>query len=186
MNEYIVVNGERIYENSIVVLSGYPDTRWILCNGWYSYQGNYYVGWYFKSIPQGTILAATPDVLATATVVGGVPSVPDPGSDQPSITVASTSTIEMTFPSDVDLSLVDLLTFSLEQDGFKFRKDTPDPNIIIDHNVVTVNLTQEETLLFHEGVGTIQLNWLYGDGKRGNSNQVGIYIYPNILDEVIP
>ena len=187
MNEYIEINGQRVYEGAIVTLSGYPDTRWLLCNGWFAYQGNYYMGWYFKSIPQGTVIAATPDVIATATVVDGVPEVPDPASDQPYITIASTSTIVMRFPEGtVDFTLADTMVFALRQGDVVLRKDSPDPSIEITANTVTVTLTQEETLMFEPGVGKVQLNWLYGDGKRGNSNEVGIYIYPNILPEVLP
>lgn len=185
MHEYLTICGQRVYEGAIVTISGYPDTKWILCTGWYTYQGTNYVGWYFKAIPSGAILRATPDVLENVTVIGGVPIVPEPGPDEPYITQGATDTIEMNFSDDVDLNLVSKLRFTLKQETVTLTKETPDTSIEIDHNVVTVHLTQEDTLQLDTGVADLQLNWLYGDGQRGNSNIVGVFVYPNLVDEVI-
>ena len=77
------------------------------------------------------------------------------------------------------------LRFTLKQETVTLTKETPDTSIEIDHNVVTVHLTQEDTLQLDTGVADLQLNWLYGDGQRGNSNIVGVFVYPNLVDEVI-
>ena len=42
---------KRLYTGSIVSIGRFPDTRWVLKNGWYLYDGRQYNGWYFSSIP---------------------------------------------------------------------------------------------------------------------------------------
>lgn len=77
MRDYIEYRGIRLSTGSVVKLSAYPDTRWILNSGWYSIEGHYYLGWYFSSIPDDTILSVTPDLLDGIVVISGEPYYPD-------------------------------------------------------------------------------------------------------------
>ena len=57
---------------SVVMLSRFPDTKWVLQNGWYMYEGQQYNGWYFSSIPaQTTIPVQGTDLLGLVIVSGG-------------------------------------------------------------------------------------------------------------------
>lgn len=49
-------SGLRLNEGSIVELPQYDDIKWILRNGWYSYEGDRCQGWYVIAIGDQTIL----------------------------------------------------------------------------------------------------------------------------------
>lgn len=66
---YISKCGNRIPSGSIVQLARFPDTKFILCCGWYQYGDVEYNGWYFKSIPMGEIIPATTDDFSDITIV---------------------------------------------------------------------------------------------------------------------
>ena len=70
-------SGIQIVDGSIVILARFPDTKWIVHKGWYSYQGNQYNGWYLSSIPSQTTMPLLDSDLIGIRVVGGNCSCPD-------------------------------------------------------------------------------------------------------------
>lgn len=71
----------QLADGDVVILSSYPDTKWILHNGWYTYAGQQQMGWYFVSIPYNEILPMSKDDLQYITVVSGGAGLPAPGHD---------------------------------------------------------------------------------------------------------
>lgn len=65
----ITDSGSQISDGTIVVLARFPGTRWIVHHGWYTYQGNQCMGWYFSSIPSQTILPLTSDELVGVQII---------------------------------------------------------------------------------------------------------------------
>lgn len=65
----IPYSDEKLCINSIVILGRFPDTKWILKNGWYLYENVQYNGWYFCSIPANTILPVEETDLINLTVI---------------------------------------------------------------------------------------------------------------------
>lgn len=70
-------SGIQIVDGSIVILARFPDTKWIVHKGWYSYQGNQYNGWYLSSIPSQTTIPLVDSDLIGIRVVGGNCPCPD-------------------------------------------------------------------------------------------------------------
>lgn len=50
-----------LFDGSVVILKRFPDSKWVVHIGWYWYEDQQYHGWYFKSIPEGDIIPATPE-----------------------------------------------------------------------------------------------------------------------------
>lgn len=46
----------KLYSNDIVTISSYPDTKFIVKNGWYSFGGSNKRGWYFLSLADKSII----------------------------------------------------------------------------------------------------------------------------------
>lgn len=67
---YLVTDtGIVIYDGSVIVISNYPNVKWILKNGWYTYQGRQYNGWYASSIPENSILPIDENSLVGVTLI---------------------------------------------------------------------------------------------------------------------
>lgn len=75
MSSYLTIPNSNITlcEGSVVILHRYPETQWIVHQGWYDYAGSHYNGWYFCSIPAQTIIPMNQEDLAALTVVSGGP-----------------------------------------------------------------------------------------------------------------
>lgn len=74
-------SGIELYDGSVVMLARFPDLKWVVHHGWYTYNHQQCSGWYFCSIPSNTILPVNADDLRLITVVaksGGCPP-PSPG-----------------------------------------------------------------------------------------------------------
>ena len=79
----------KLRDGDIVKLSQYPNIKWVVHKGWYSYQGEESLGWYFYSIPDGTILPFTHCDMITVTIISSsccncedcFQPVPDPQND---------------------------------------------------------------------------------------------------------
>lgn len=82
--QYIIIPGtqQRVYEGSVVMLHRLPNLRWILHNGYYSYNGRKQKGWYFSSIPSDTTMPVFNEDLVAMTVIDGSAPVP-PGPCPP-------------------------------------------------------------------------------------------------------
>lgn len=82
MKELIVpATGLKLTDGSIVILARFPDTKWIVHNGWYTYNNQQCMGWYFCSIPDKTILPAIESDLNALTLVS--PEYPCPPKPTP-------------------------------------------------------------------------------------------------------
>lgn len=62
--------GMQIVDGTIVILARFPGTKWIVHNGWYTYNSQQAMGWYFQAIPSKTIIPVTDTDLQCLTVVG--------------------------------------------------------------------------------------------------------------------
>lgn len=62
-------SGMSLQEGYIVALASYPDVKWVVRSGWYTYGGQQFMGWYFVSITDGTIIPVSEDVLNGLTII---------------------------------------------------------------------------------------------------------------------
>ena len=69
MNSITTDNGIQLTDGTVVMLGRYPGVKWIVKNGWYSYQGSQYTGWYFCSIPSQTTIPILEEDLTLITVI---------------------------------------------------------------------------------------------------------------------
>lgn len=96
---------------------------------------------------------------------------------------ATTPTLVLTLPNDVDLSEPAHFYFTLKQGSTVIEKQ--DADLVIDEHTVSVYLSQAETLQLREGSVSIQLNWTYTNGSRACSNIVTVQVSENLLKEVV-
>lgn len=75
-------SGLKLTDGSIVMLARFGSTKWVVHNGWYTYMGQQYSGWYFASIPANTVIPVNDDDLRLLTLVsdagGCIPCPPSP------------------------------------------------------------------------------------------------------------
>lgn len=100
------------------------------------------------------------------------------------MTQATTPTFVLTLPGSVDLSFAENVYFTLRQNSVSITKNTSD--LEINHNVVSVFLSQIDTVKLTSGTAQIQLNWTYPDKSRACSNIASVNINENLLKEVVP
>lgn len=76
---FLVTNtGVIIHDGSVVILSQYPNVKWLIRNGWYTYNGKQYNGWYFSSIPANNTMPVDTNDLSGITLVSGPNCCPPP------------------------------------------------------------------------------------------------------------
>ncbi len=73
----------------------------------------------------------------------------------------TTPTIQITI-NDIDLNEMQNIYVVFEQNGYILKKESKDLNI--EKNVISVMLSQEETLNFKEGTCNIQIRMITGEG----------------------
>lgn len=80
MSDTLAIPGSDIEltDGTIVMLARFPGTKWVVHNGWYTYNGRSYEGWYFSSIPAKTKLPLNASDLADITIISGKSSELDP------------------------------------------------------------------------------------------------------------
>lgn len=61
--------GTKLFDGTVVALAKYPGTKWIVRQGWFSYQGQQRNGWYFCSISTQTTIPVSNEDLLTVTVI---------------------------------------------------------------------------------------------------------------------
>lgn len=61
--------GQKITDGTIVMLSRFPGTKWIVHYGWYTCDNQQCRGWYFNSIPANTKIPVTDEDLMMLTVI---------------------------------------------------------------------------------------------------------------------
>ena len=96
---------------------------------------------------------------------------------------ATTPTLVLTLPSDIDLSEAANVYVTIKQVGTVITKKGN--AITIDGNKAYVPLTQAETVRFLGGNAAIQINWTYADGTRAASKIVSVPVDGNLLQEVL-
>lgn len=144
-------NGLMLQDGSVVMLARFPGTKWVVRNGWYTYQNSQYTGWYFSSIPAQTVLPVNNEDLSLITVIsGGVNSscgcAPNPGvpvtpptsdsGDSDSTTTPPPpkpgepmSDISKAFITVQDLNERDMLKFTLIPNGKLVRVNNVDGEV---------------------------------------------------------
>lgn len=76
----------KLVDGTIVILSRYPGKKWITHYGWYTYNSQQYMGWYFSSIPGKTCIPINDADLIGIVIVsqpGECPCPPGPGPCPP-------------------------------------------------------------------------------------------------------
>ena len=73
-----------VTDGSVVVISRFPKTKWVVHYGWYTYKGSQSMGWYLSSIPsQTTIPVSDEDLVGIQVVSGSCPCPPMPPCPPP-------------------------------------------------------------------------------------------------------
>lgn len=96
---------------------------------------------------------------------------------------ATTPTFILTLPQNVDLSIANDVYFTMRQGCTRVQKHGED--LEIEANVVSVYLTQADTVYVTKGTIDLQLNWTYDNGERACSEIKTIPVSENLLKEVI-
>ncbi len=103
------------------------------------------------------------------------------------IVTATTPTLTLTMPEDVDLSNAERVVVTFCQNGVAVLEKNED-ELTIDNNRVSVFLTQEDTLKLYSGAAHIRMNWTFYDGdvlKRAATKVVQINIEKNCHNSVL-
>lgn len=95
----------------------------------------------------------------------------------------TTPTFKLILNDDtVDLTTATKVYVTFSQNGIKLTKSE---DLEILEKEVDVYLSQEETLAFVLSSVEIQINWIYGDGKRACTNIVRVPVGRNLISEVL-
>ena len=95
----------------------------------------------------------------------------------------TTPTFKLILNDDtVDLTTATKVYVTFSQNGIKLTKSE---DLEILEKEVDVYLSQEETLAFVLSSVEIQINWIYGDGKRACTNIVRVPVGRNLINEVL-
>lgn len=87
---------------SVVIIRRFPETKWVLQDGWYIYEGQRYNGWYFSSIPAQTTIPVMGTDLFGITVISNGSC--DPNPHHPGCCPGG-STANISQPSPVEMYL---------------------------------------------------------------------------------
>lgn len=79
--KYIIIPGtqQKVYDGTVVMLHRLPNIRWIIHNGYYTYNGRKQKGWYLSSIPSDTTMPVFNEDLVAMTIIDK----PEPGPHPP-------------------------------------------------------------------------------------------------------
>lgn len=92
----------------------------------------------------------------------------------------TTSTLRIRLPTTLTLEDVNIYC-TLEQGDVEITKDHLE---VVDH-VITIEYSQRETAMMHEGKATVMLNFYFSDGRRLPSTKSEIEIKRNVYERVI-
>ncbi len=98
------------------------------------------------------------------------------------ISRGTTPTYVLTLPDNVDLTNASLVYVTFADTFYKSFLEKTQDDITIDHNVVEVFLTQEETLTFPLSEALVQINWITADGKRVATEIKSVYSAKNLKE----
>ena len=93
-----------------------------------------------------------------------------------------TPTITMTFPAEIDFDDMDHIVFTMKQNN-RTVIEKWDSQLTISDNVVTVWLSQAETLALSVGEASYQLDWTYPEDANHHVNRGGSDIHTIIITE---
>lgn len=93
----------------------------------------------------------------------------------------TTPTLILTLPEGTDFTGCTVYVTLADQTKKEILRTT---DIDIDENVISLYLSQEQTLALPWLV-YVQVNWTYGDGKRACSNIVAFDTKRNLINEVL-
>jgi hypothetical protein len=99
------------------------------------------------------------------------------------IVIGTTPTITYTFKVVPVSSIVTAILTIKQRTGIVIKKTLADGTI--GENSLSWDLSQEETLLLGVREGTVMLNWVTADGKRGIGAKQSIICEDNDIREVI-
>ena len=97
----------------------------------------------------------------------------------------TTPTIKLTFNEDVDFSDAESVVVTFATDYHKTITEKTGEEIIISGNIITVKLTQKETLAIRTEKMLIQVNVLYSDGTRIASDIASVDWEQNLKGEIM-
>ena len=101
----------------------------------------------------------------------------------------TTPTYELTFPEDIDFTQADEIIVTFSEPDYDVILELTGTDIeITEDNVLSVYLTQEQTLLFTTNTVLLQVNWTYQEGgntRRCASDIAKIKPVRNLKNEVI-
>lgn len=99
-----------------------------------------------------------------------------------------TPTFTLTLPESVDLSTAANVYVSFASKVCDVSLQKSGDELTVERNVVSVFLTQEETLSFPRGETAVQINWTYQEAdvtKRACSTIATVTWTDNLINEVI-
>ena len=96
-----------------------------------------------------------------------------------------TPTYTLKFPDTVDLSEANSVFVSFSDKSRKELLRKTGEELNVDQNMISVSLSQEETLDFPSGAILIQANWTYPDGGRACSVVAQDTYEDNLAREVL-
>lgn len=140
----VLGTGTKLFDGTVVALAKYPGTKWIVRQGWFSYQGQQRNGWYFCSISTHTTIPVSNEDLLTVTVIsydgcGCCPPTPCPPGPTGPPPMGNLFSDKDKF--QVDRSFVSVDTIA-ERDYLLQNQLIPDGKI------VKVNQTKQGTMYF--------------------------------------
>lgn len=91
------------------------------------------------------------------------------------------TTVAHKFTLPIDSTLISKAIVMYRQRDVLLKIDNP----VIENDTIIVNLTQEQSAKFNNGIVQVQLNIVTIDGNRLASRIVNIECFDNLLDEVI-
>lgn len=97
----------------------------------------------------------------------------------------STTAMSLTVPESLDLMNAAAIYVTVAQGKKIVTKKSGDPGVTVDHHVIHVKMTQQETLSFDVGVVEIQLRWLMPDGSAEATEIARVNNKGVLLKEVI-
>lgn len=100
----------------------------------------------------------------------------------------TTPTYIFKLPKDIDLGLAETVYVTFSNKQYQTLLTKRDDDLDISENLVSVFLTQEETLSIPKGEAYVQINWIYNDGqtrKRACSKIIPVPVDRNLINEVI-
>lgn len=144
MKELIVpATGLKLSDGSIVILARFPDTKWVVHNGWYTYNNQQSMGWYFSSIPYKNTLPVTDTDLNSLIVVSPeypCPPPPGPGpGPKPPQPAPPKARFTEEYQHELDAAFISVDTIA---DRNKLLEDDRD---IPNGKIVRVNYIDDET-----------------------------------------